>query len=53
MPNQNANTIYRQYNGPNMQKVMEVYDLAMNKSEQLAERRAMHLPPVIQNAPTP
>lgn len=28
----------------NMQRVMEVYDLSLNKAMQLAEHRAMHLP---------
>jgi hypothetical protein len=35
---------YAKFNGPNMQKVMEVYDISMNKADQLAENRANHLP---------
>jgi hypothetical protein len=30
---------YKRLNGPNMQKVMEIYDLQGDKSEQLAEYR--------------
>lgn len=30
------------FDGPNMQKVMEVYDLSMNKDTQLSEFRAFH-----------
>lgn len=30
--------------GPNMQRVIEVYDLRADKSEQMAERRVMRLP---------
>lgn len=33
-----------QHNGRNMQRVMEVYDLRMDKQRQLAEFRANHLP---------
>jgi len=32
------------YDGKNMQRVMEVYDLRANKTEQMNEHRAMHLP---------
>lgn len=32
------------YDGKNMQRVMEVYDLRANKAEQMGEHRAMHLP---------
>ena len=35
---------YTSHNGPNMQRVMEVYDLRKPKAPQLAEHRAMHLP---------
>ena len=35
---------YDHYNGKNMQRIMEVYDLEMDLSEQLKEFRAMHLP---------
>jgi hypothetical protein len=35
---------FRQFNGPNMQKVMEVYDLSMDRETQMAEHRAWHLP---------
>ena len=33
------------HNGPNMQRVMEVYDLHADMDEQLAEHRAWRLPP--------
>lgn len=32
-----------------MQRVMEVYDLRSDKAEQMAERRAMHLPPNVKH----
>lgn len=35
---------YAHYNGLNMQRVMEVYDLHKDKAAQLAEHRSMHLP---------
>lgn len=35
--------VYESYNGPNMQRVEEVYDLRLPMKEQLAERRTMHL----------
>lgn len=38
-------SIHDQHNGPNMTKVMEVYDLAADKWEQLNEHRAFHYPP--------
>lgn len=40
-----SNDCLAQYANPgNMQRVMEVYDLAADKHEQLQERRAMRLP---------
>jgi hypothetical protein len=35
---------FDKFNGKNMQRVMEVYDLRMDMKEQLDERRARHLP---------
>lgn len=35
---------YASHNGPNMQRVDEVYDLSMDRASQMAERRAVHLP---------
>ncbi len=35
---------YARYDGHNMQRVMEVYDLREDKAAQMKERRAMHLP---------
>lgn len=37
---QDAHTIVSEYNGKNMQSVMEVYNLSMDMEEQLQERRA-------------
>lgn len=39
---ENAREVYEKHNGPNMQRVMEVYNLSMDMEEQLAERRAFH-----------
>lgn len=33
---------YDQYNGPNMQKVMEVYSASVDFESQMLERRAVH-----------
>lgn len=35
---------YERYNGKNMQRVMEVYDLSMDKELQINEHRAKHFP---------
>lgn len=35
---------FDQHDGQNMQRVMEVYDLRLDKDSQLAESRACHLP---------
>lgn len=35
---------YNHYDGQNMQKIMEVYDLSMDIEQQLNEHRARHLP---------
>ena len=35
---------FEHYHMKNMQKVMEVYDLRLSKSEQLSQHRVMHLP---------
>lgn len=35
---------HKSHNGPNMTKIIEVYDLALDKESQLSERRAFHLP---------
>lgn len=37
-----ARKSYNEYNGPDMQRVMEVYSLARDKEEQLAEHRSFH-----------
>ena len=36
--------VYDSHHGKNMQRIMEVYDLGMDKSTQLGERRAFHPP---------
>jgi hypothetical protein len=40
---EDAQKVYDEHNGPNMQRVMEVYDLRMDKASQLAKYRAFHL----------
>lgn len=37
--------VYDSYNGKNMQRIMEVYDLALPIEDQLSEHRAKHCPP--------
>jgi hypothetical protein len=44
MPGEDAALVYREHDGPNMQRVHEVYDLSLPIEAQLAEFRAMHLP---------
>lgn len=36
---------YESHNGVNMQRVMEVYDLRMDKATQMAQTRVFNLPP--------
>lgn len=40
MPNEDVQTIYKQNHGPNMQKVMEVYNLKKDIQTQLNQHRA-------------
>lgn len=40
MPGQDVRQVYDQYNGPNMQRVMEIYNLSMDLEAQLLETRA-------------
>lgn len=42
-PGENVREAYDSHNGRNMQKVMEVYDLSMDREAQLNEYRAFHL----------
>jgi len=35
---------YHESDGTNMQKIIEVYDLSLDKDMQMAERRAFHYP---------
>lgn len=39
---ESARHVVTLFDGPNMQKVMECYDLNMSKAEQMEERRAFH-----------
>ena len=39
---------YEHYNGRSMQKIMEVYNLALDKQVQLGEISAFHYPPDFQ-----
>lgn len=41
------------YNSQPMQSVIEVYDLSLPKDEQMAEDRAMHIPPPGEDDPIP
>ena len=43
-PGGNFNKRYAEYNGKNMQRVMEVYDLKADKTEQLDEHRTHRFP---------
>ena len=43
MPGQDARKIFDEHNGKNMQRVMEVYSLALDIEKQLLEDRAHHL----------
>lgn len=42
MPDHDVKTEYNKYNGPNMQKVMEVYNLKMDIETQLNQHRVMN-----------
>ena len=39
---QEAHVLYDKHNGLNMQRIMEVYNLALPIEDQLREQRAMH-----------
>ena len=39
---ENVREVFHKYNGPNMQKVMEVYSLRKDIEDQLNEHRAFH-----------
>lgn len=41
-PGQKSREVAADYDGKNMQRVMEVYNLAQDKAAQLAERRAIN-----------
>jgi hypothetical protein len=40
-PSEDVQKIYEKYNGPNMQRVIEVYNLKEDKTPQMAVARAM------------
>lgn len=42
METENVHEIYKKFNGSNMQKVMEVYNLSMDFEKQLNEHRAFN-----------
>lgn len=42
LPGEDARQKYQDYNGPDMQRVMEVYSYAIDLDRQIAERRAYH-----------
>lgn len=41
---QEYETKYKEFHDRNMQKIMEVYDLSLNKESQINEHRAFHHP---------
>lgn len=43
MPGTDVKDKLKEYDGPNMQKVMEVYNLAQSKSDQMGDIKAWHL----------
>lgn len=42
MPDEDVRAKYAEYDGPNMQRVMEVYSYKLDKEMQLAEHRSYH-----------
>ncbi len=44
---ENAKDKAKMYDGPNMQKVMECYNLTLDKQSQMNEHRAHHYEPVV------
>jgi hypothetical protein len=44
-PGQDFWAKYEEFNGQNMQRIMEVYDLSAAKEAQMNERRALRVPP--------
>jgi hypothetical protein len=43
LPGENAKTVYEEYNGKNMQRVMEAYSYGKPLDEQLAAHRCLNL----------
>lgn len=39
---ENVHDVFSKYNGPNMQKVMEVYNLSMDMEEQISQERSFN-----------
>lgn len=42
LPGQDVRKIYDEHQGPNMQKVMEVYSMKLDLEKQLSEDRSFH-----------
>jgi hypothetical protein len=42
MPGEDTRKKVSEFSGPNMQRVMEVYDLSMDKTQQLDQRRVFN-----------
>ena len=42
LPGENVHAVYKEYDGPNMQRVMEVYSYKLPLEDQLAETCARH-----------
>ena len=43
LPSQDPETVYKSYNGKEMQRVMEAYNLSLDLESQLNEHRSHHL----------
>jgi hypothetical protein len=52
-PGEDVRKKYEQYNGPNMQQVMEVYALHLDWESQLNEHRSFHFETASPAEPTP
>lgn len=42
MPGENPRAKSKEFDGTNMQQIMECYNLSMSKADQMKERRAFH-----------
>jgi hypothetical protein len=41
-PDEDVSQVVKKYDGRNMQRVMELYSMKLDKASQIAERRAFH-----------